>query len=231
MESSDMEMLKGYSCVLWAPGATRRCPFGTLIQAVCQEFAIDKKTTVQYSTSPQIRITAGPVMNLESLLIEKKSVILERWYCVILERYPSDTGRFLKKNKDRFDNPVAYEFRKGMEGIYEALVHGMDRDNISSFLDRIISIRAVQDFPPSGAIAFIFLLKKAIRDTLELEIRKNGISDELTERESRIDGLALLCFDVYMKRREKIYEIKLNEIKNRAGGLLRRACQTSKMEE
>ena len=170
-------------------------------------------------------------MNLENLLIEKKSVILERWYCLILESYPSDTGRFLKKNKDRFDNPVAYEFRRGIEGIYEALVHGMDRDNISSFLDRIISIRAIQDFPPSGAIAFIFLLKKAIRDTLELEIRKNGIPDELTERESRIDGLALLCFDVYMKRQEKLYEIRVREAKNRVSGLMRKAGLLSDLEK
>jgi DNA primase len=45
----------------------------------------------------------------------------------------------------------------------------MDRDSICSFLDRIISIRALQEFPPSAAIAFIFLLKKAIRNTLEKE--------------------------------------------------------------
>jgi hypothetical protein len=170
-------------------------------------------------------------MNIERLLIEKKSVILGRWYNLILESYPSETGRFLKESKDRFDNPVAYEFRQGIEGIYEALVHGMDRDSIYSLLDRIISIRAIQEFPPSAATAFIFLLKKAIRNTLEKEIVEGGISHELIERESRIDGLALLCFDTYMKRREKIYEIKANEIKNRASGLLRKACGTVELEE
>ena len=173
----------------------------------------------------------GPDMNIESLLIEKKSVILEQWYNLILESYPPEAGRFLKENKDRFDNPVAYEFRQGIEGIYESLVHGMDRDSICSFLDRIISIRAIQEFPPSAATAFIFLLKKAIRNTLEKEILEDGISHELIERESRIDGLALLCFDIYMKRREKIYEIKVNEIKNRASGLLRKACGTVELEE
>jgi hypothetical protein len=60
---------------------------------------------------------------------------------------------------------------------------------------------------------------------------EDGISHELIERESRIDGLALLCFDIYMKRREKIYEIKVNEIKNRASGLLRKACGTVELEE
>jgi hypothetical protein len=170
-------------------------------------------------------------MNLENLLLQKKTAILEQWYHLIVESYPADTQSFLRRQKDRFDNPVAYEFRQGIEGIYEALVHGMDRDSIYSFLDRIISIRAIQEFPPSAATAFIFLLKKAIRNTLEKEILEDGISHELIERESRIDGLALLCFDIYMKRREKIYEIKVNEIKNRASGLLRKACGTVELEE
>jgi len=170
-------------------------------------------------------------MNLENLLLQKKTAILEQWYHLIVESYPADTQSFLKKQKDRFDNPVAYEFRQGIEGIYEALVHGMDRDSIYSFLDRIISIRAIQEFQPSAAVAFIFLLKKAIRNILEKEIVEDGISHELIEHESRIDGLALLCFDVYMKRREKVYEIKVNEIKNRASGLLRKACGTIELEE
>ena len=41
--------------------------------------------------------------------------------------------------------------------------------------------------------------------------------------ESRIDGLGLLAFDVYSKRREKIYEIRANEMKGRVSLLLRKA--------
>jgi hypothetical protein len=170
-------------------------------------------------------------MNLENLLLQKKTAILEQWYHLIVESYPADTQSFLKKQKDRFNNPVAYEFRQGIEGIYEALVHGMDRDSIYSFLDRIISIRAIQEFPPSAATAFIFLLKKAIRNTLEKEIVEGGISHELIEHESRIDGLALLCFDIYMKRREKLYEIRTNEAKQRISGLLRMAGLLSDLEK
>ena len=170
-------------------------------------------------------------MSLENLLLQKKIAILEQWYDLIVESYPADTQSFLKKQKDRFDNPMAYEFRQGIEGIYEALVHGMDRDSIYSLLDRIISIRAIQEFPPSAAVAFIFVLKKAIRNTLEKEIVEGDISHELIEYESRIDGLSLLCFDMYMKRREKIYEIKVNEIKNRASGLLCNARAIAKPEE
>ena len=103
--------------------------------------------------------------------------------------------------------------------------------SLSSFLDRIISIRAIQDFAPSGAIAFIFLLKKAVREKLEREVRENGISQEVIELESRIDGLALLSLDIYMKHREKLYEIRVNEIKNRESGLIRSAGLISELEE
>jgi len=126
---------------------------------------------------------------------------------------------------------VAYEIRHGIEGIYEALLKGMERDRISSFLDRIISIRSIQDLLPSGAIAFIFLLKTAIRRELEREILKKGIPGELLELESRIDGLALLSFDVYMKRREKLYKIRVNEVKNRVSGLLRMSGLISELEK
>jgi hypothetical protein len=46
------------------------------------------------------------------------------------------------------------------------------------------------------------------------------------EIESRIDGLALLCFEVYMKRREKLYELRINEVKNQVSGLMRRTGLT-----
>jgi len=34
-----------------------------------------------------------------------------------------------------------------------------------------------------------------------------------------------------MKRREKLYEIRVNEVKNRVSGLMRRAGMTSELEE
>ena len=170
-------------------------------------------------------------MKLDSLLLEKKTPILERWFNLILKGYPTETRDFLKKKKNRFDNPVAYEFRKGMKGIYETLFHSMERDKISSVLDRIISIGAIQDFLPSSVIGFIFLLKTAVRKGLEREIQENGLSEELLELESRIDRLALLSFDVFMNRREKLYELRVKEIKNRVSGLLRMAGLTSELDK
>jgi len=140
---------------------------------------------------------------------------------------------FLKKQKDRFANPVGYTISQGIEGLFEELLQGMDSGKVSSFLDNIVRVRAVQDFPPSQAMAFIFLLKKVIKEELKSEIRENGLAEELLIFESKIDALALLSFDIYMKCREKIYEIRVKEVKNSVHMLLRKAnliCEIPEQE-
>jgi hypothetical protein len=161
-------------------------------------------------------------MKLTDLLIQKKSRIVDGWLRVIYESYAAQAAIFLKKEKDRFDNPVGASISQGIKGLYEALLKEMDTDRVLAFLDEIIKIRAIQDFSPSQALAFIFLLKNVIREELAKELRAEDLSGELLELESRIDGLALLGFDVYTKRREKLCEVRVNEIKNRVSGLLRR---------
>jgi len=172
-------------------------------------------------------------MKIENLLSQKRAAILERWFDVMLETYPIDTSMFLKKQKDRFANPVGYTISQGIEGLFEELLQGMDSGKVSSFLDNIVRVRAVQDFPPSQAMAFIFLLKKVIKEELKSEIRENGLAEELLIFESKIDALALLSFDIYMKCREKIYEIRVKEVKNSVHMLLRKAnliCEIPEQE-
>jgi hypothetical protein len=161
-------------------------------------------------------------MKLEKLLSEKGPAILDRWLKLILESYPADTQRFLKKQKDPFANPVRHTISKELENIYRELLKGVDRERVSPFLDRIIRIRAVQDFSPSQAIAFVFLLKQVIRGLLDKEIREHSLSDDLLALESQIDDLALVAFDVYMGCREKIYALSANEARNQVYRLLQK---------
>jgi hypothetical protein len=162
-------------------------------------------------------------MSLNTHLTEKKPAILGRWLKMIFESYPPETAIFLRKEKNRFDNPVGYRISEGLEGLYHALIQDLDRERVLYFLDEIIRIRALQNFSPSQALAFIFFLKNVIREELADEIRKENLGGEIQELESRIDGLALLGFDVYTQRREKIYEIKADEMKRRISGVMRKA--------
>ena len=152
---------------------------------------------------------------LENLLRQKMATILKKWFDMILGTYSPDTSRFLKQEKNQFANPVGNTILLEIENIYEELLHGTDSEKLSCFLGRIIKIRAIQDFYPSQAVAFIFLLKKVIRNELEDEIRENRLFEDLLKFEDRIDRLAMLAFDAYMQCRENIYQIRVNEIKNR----------------
>ena len=98
-------------------------------------------------------------MQIATLLSQKKAAILGRWLTMIYESYPPETAIFLRKEKNRFDNPAGYRISEGLEGLYGALLQEMERDQVLTCLDEIIRIRALQNFTPSQALAFIFLLK------------------------------------------------------------------------
>ena len=96
-------------------------------------------------------------------------------------------------------------------------------EEISPFLDKVIRIRAVQDFTPSQALAFIFDLKRLVREELGGEIREGQLSEELRRFEEEIDKVGLLALDIYMKCREEIYEVRVKEVKRSVSRLIDRA--------
>ena len=163
-------------------------------------------------------------MNLKQKLVEKKSAIVKKWFDAVADSYPDQTSGFLKKQKAQFTNPVGYTLAEGLDGLYESLLQGMIPDKVSTFLDGIVRIRAIQEFTPSEAVAFIFQLKKIVRQELGNEImQQKRMTEELAAFDSAIDDLALFSFDIYMKCREKIYEIKANEARNMTFRLLQQA--------
>jgi hypothetical protein len=164
-------------------------------------------------------------MSLKNLLLQKqkRTVIVKKWCDVVLCAYPEQSQSFLRKQKDRFANPIGATVFEGIESIYNELLQEGDPDKISLFLDNIIKVRAVQDLSPSQAVGFIFGLKKVIREELGSEILREGLADEWAAFESRIDGLALLCFDIYTACRQRISDIRVNEVRRRSSRLLKMA--------
>jgi hypothetical protein len=173
-------------------------------------------------------------MTIEKLLSQHKSAVLKRWFDSVLETYPPETTALWKKEKDPFANPVGHTAQYALAGIFDELLKDGDVDHskLTHFVDRIIRIRAIQDFAPSNAVRIIFHLKTLIREELAEESDENKASaDDLTAFESKIDQLGLLAFDVYMACREKLYDIRLNEIKNRTQRLLQRANLLAEIPE
>jgi hypothetical protein len=165
-------------------------------------------------------------MKLQSLLAEKRSKIIKKWRDAIIETYPLDTQGFLRREKDSFANPVGGIVKKEIETLYDEVTGGGDSERIASCLTNIIRVRAVQDFIPSQAIAFVLHLKRIIREEAKKGDREIDDRGELDAIENRIDETALLAFDIYSQCRQKIYEIRVNEIRNQVGRLLERANLT-----
>lgn len=153
------------------------------------------------------------MVNIKNILTQKREIILKRWLELILETYPADVANFLRLEKDRFTNPVGHILTQETEILYDELIHDADPDRILSALDSIIRIRAVQDSLPSQAIAFIFFLKKALREEIEKAFTGDALLKALSQLETRIDMMSLLAFDVYMRCREEIHNIRSGEIK------------------
>ena len=168
---------------------------------------------------------------LAKIIAQKKAAIVKKWFDLTAQTYAPDTAEFLKSKTDPFANPVGGSILSGLDGLLDQLIHDMDPQIINSYLDPIIRIRAVQNFTPSQAVAFILSLKKALRTSLKKELRDIRILTELSELESKIDRLSLMAFDIYVQCREKIYQLSANEMKNRTFRAFERAGLVSEKAE
>ena len=148
-------------------------------------------------------------MGLRNLLENKKSSIINKWFEFVTETYAPDAALFFKNQGDGFLNPVGGTTRNILEKLFEAILEKADADGIAVTLEPLIKIRAVQNFSPSKAVGFLFVLKTILRKELKKEL-KNINPEELELIDTRIDSLALIGFDVFMQCREKIYDLKTN---------------------
>jgi hypothetical protein len=154
-------------------------------------------------------------LQLSEILDSKKGAILSNWRKRIIATYPEDSHRFLGGVKDRFSNPIGAAIRSGTEALLTGLQAGDNQIDLCAALEELIKIRSVQDFSASQAVAFVLLLKKAIRDEIGPDLKRgDDLKDQLLEFFGRVDALLLLAFDNYTDCREKIYSIRINELKN-----------------
>ena len=154
---------------------------------------------------------------VKELLKQNRKVIINRWMQSIFDTYPEETSDFLRLQKNQFSNPVGHIICEAAESIFESVLTGNQVLEIKIVLNDIIKIRAVQDFQPSKAAGFIFTLKDIIRKEILTEIKTPGDFIEFCEILEEIDRVALTAFDLYTAAREKVYQLRVNELKNHVG--------------
>lgn len=151
-------------------------------------------------------------MDLYKQLGRKKEAIVKDWFAQVVQSYPAETAQFLLRQPDPFANPVGQTTHQSLLTLMDLLHQEIDPATARHALDPILRIRAVQDFTAARAVAFVFDLKKILYAALP--VTQNNYK-EMQTLEQRIDTMALIAFDVFVACREKIYEIKANELKER----------------
>ncbi len=150
-------------------------------------------------------------MNLEHLLLQNKKAILQGWLHRIFDSYNPGAAKLLLNGGDRFANPVGYTISTGAEQILDALIRGDELTTLHGCLEKIIRIRAVQDFTPAQAVAFMIDLKTIIRTQVTGGATKYGLLEELNELETKIDCLCTTSTELYISMKSQIRELAVKE--------------------
>lgn len=164
-------------------------------------------------------------MALGDLLRKRKDTVIRRWVEVVLSTYPEDAAALFLKEQDPFANPVGKSVREGIEGLFEAMLDGMDEAAIRKSLDQVVRVRAVQQFSPSQAVSFVFSLKPILRKLLPEAENDPDLTRGLEEIGSRVDAVALMAFDLYSECREELSRIRINEAKRQVAWVLEKINQ------
>ena len=137
--------------------------------------------------------------------------IVRAWLEKVAATYPSHMAKFLLSERDQFRNPAGFTFRQHLPKLFRGIAEGADPATLKESIDAIVRLRAVQDFSPSEAVGFVFMLKEAVREACPSWNSEEGAGEFL----GRVDGLALQAFDAYSACREKIFAIKADEAKRK----------------
>ncbi len=155
----------------------------------------------------------------ESLLAQRRTALIKRWIDAVLNTYPNDAANFMRRQKDAFANPSGHFVRECIPVLVDALETGVELEKVQPPLEELIKLRALQDYTPSQAVHFIFAIKAILRD--ELDFKPDAA--QWRTLDSRVDELGLIAFDVYMRSREKVYEVRYNQLKKLNHVMLERA--------
>jgi len=144
-----------------------------------------------------------------SLTPGERQAVARRWMELVFATYPTETARFLARSGDPFRNPVGEMYRRGLPVLVEEVSGDFDLERVEAVLDEILHLRAVQDLSASEAVSFVFLLNEALRQELQLD------GATLQAARDRVERMAALAFDLYVRCREKLWAIRYQELKRR----------------
>jgi len=138
--------------------------------------------------------------------------IINRWVEYALSTYSSSS--FFIKERDRFANPVGGTVRLALTALLPLLVEGAGQEKYLPHLKEIIAIRAIQEFAPSQAVSPLHAVKHITREVFASDSERAHLVGELYDFEFAVDMAVLAAFDLYMEYRERLYQVRIDEIRS-----------------
>ena len=149
---------------------------------------------------------------LRDLLMDNWTTVLAQWEDRTLSTYPEGGVAALKRQKDQFGNPVGFNVSRTIEELFNFLCDKKELDEVLPQVEDLIRIRAVQDFSPSRALAFVGMVKPVVKELC----RKKKITPEFEEWydfERKVDLITMHAFDLYLGCRERLFQTRINELR------------------
>lgn len=165
-------------------------------------------------------------MNITEMCLARRDAVLPRWVEGFFAAYPLESTGFLRTSSDPFANPVGKVTHEAVAVLYDA-VAGADLapETVRGALESLMRLRGVQDMAPSRAVGPLHRIKSLLRSELLPAWLEEGVSADRLETyfalEDRVDSLVLMALDLYAGAREKVFNIRVEEVKRSQSQVVR----------
>ncbi len=167
-------------------------------------------------------------MDLAEAFRNYEDKIVKQWVDYTLSSYKSST--FFKKSPDKFANPVGGNTREALSTLFKLLSKNADPKKFAEPLDQVMRIRSIQEFTASEAVGPIYAVKHITRELLEKDSERKHLISELYDFEFAVDLAVLSAFDLYAQCRERLYKVRIKEIKTGTHILTDSKCPSNLLE-
>lgn len=151
-------------------------------------------------------------MDLAEAFRNYREKIVDRWVDYTLSTYASPG--FFRREKDKFANPIGATVREALDTLFVLMTKGADPVEFRAPVERIVKLRAVQEFTPAQAVAPLNAVKHITREVLAADKERSVFIKDLYDFEFNVDLALLAAFDIYMASRERLYQVRIAEIKS-----------------
>ena len=163
-------------------------------------------------------------IKLEEWLAAHGEELRRAWLEATAARYGDVFRHFVRRQPDPFANPSGAILREGTGRLLTALAEPADAAVLREVLMPMIRLKAVQDVPPSEALAFVPLLKELVPAD-GADAPSPAARAELARR---LDALLLVAFDVFVECRQTVYQLRVHEMQRNVARLLQREASPTR---